>query len=52
LKIKRVWVPALIIVLLAVVFVWLTGYTSLQLLNATVSHRGYVRTTDIAYGFG
>jgi coenzyme F420-reducing hydrogenase gamma subunit len=28
LKIKRVWVPALIIVLLAVVIVWLTGCTT------------------------
>lgn len=28
----------------------LSGCTGLQLLNATVSHRGYVRTTDIAYG--
>jgi acetyl esterase/lipase len=49
-KIKRVFVGAFIIVLLSAAAVWLTGCTGLQALNATVSHRGYVRTTDIAYG--
>jgi acetyl esterase/lipase len=50
-KIKRVLVVISILVLMAVAMAfWLTGYTSLQLLNATVSHRGYVCTTDIAYG--
>jgi hypothetical protein len=40
LKIKRVLIPALslIIVLTAAAF-WLAGCTSLQVLNATVSHR-------------
>ena len=28
----------------------LTGCSSMQLLNATVSHRGYTRTLDLAYG--
>lgn len=28
----------------------LTGCTQLQLLNATVSHRGYTRTLDLTYG--
>jgi acetyl esterase/lipase len=51
LKIKRVLIPALsLIIALAVTVFWLTGCTSLQMLNATVSHRGYVRTTDIPYG--
>jgi acetyl esterase/lipase len=50
-KIKRVLIPVLyLIIVLVVSVVWLTGCTSLQMLNATVSHRGYVRTTDIAYG--
>ena len=49
-KIKIVLVPVLIILLLAAAAVWLTGCTSLQLLNATVSHFGYGRTTDISYG--
>jgi hypothetical protein len=46
LKIKRVLVPVLILVLMAAAAFWLTGCTSLQMLNGTVSHRGYVRTTD------
>jgi hypothetical protein len=50
LKIKRVLVPVLILVFVAAAAFWLAGCTSLQLLNATVSHRGYVRTTDIPYG--
>jgi acetyl esterase/lipase len=50
LKIKHVLVPILIILLLAATAVWLTGCTGLQLLNATVSHFGYMRTTDISYG--
>jgi acetyl esterase/lipase len=50
LKIKRLPVPVLILALAAAAVCWLTGCTSLQLLNATVSHRGYVRTTDISYG--
>ena len=29
---------------------WLTGCTGLQLLDATVSHRGYRATTNISYG--
>jgi acetyl esterase/lipase len=50
-KIKRVLIPALsLLIVLAAAIFWLTGCTSLQVLNATVSHRGYVRTTDIAYG--
>jgi acetyl esterase/lipase len=49
-KINRVLITVLIIVLVAVTAFWLTGCTSLQLLNATVSHRGYVRTTDVSYG--
>ena len=49
-KIKRVLVGVLILLLVAVATLWLTGCTSLQLLNATVSRRGYVRTTDLAYG--
>jgi acetyl esterase/lipase len=48
-KIKPVVVLFIIMVLTATTFL-LGGCTSLQLLNATVSHRGYVRTTDIAYG--
>ena len=48
-KIKRVLVSTLIIIMLAVTAFWLSGCTSLQMLNATVSHRGYSRTTDIAY---
>jgi hypothetical protein len=41
LKIKRVLIPALyLIIVLAVTVFWLTGCTSLQVLNATVSHRG------------
>jgi hypothetical protein len=39
----------LILVLWAAAAFWLTGCTGLQLLSATVSHRGYVRTTDIPY---
>jgi acetyl esterase/lipase len=50
LKIKRVLVPILILVLVAAAAFCLTGCTGLQLLNATVSHRGYVRTANIAYG--
>jgi acetyl esterase/lipase len=49
-KIKRVLIPVLILAFVMVAAFWLTGCTSLQMLNATVSHRGYVRTTDIAYG--
>jgi acetyl esterase/lipase len=48
-KINRVLVTVSIIVLMAVTAFWLTGCTSLQLLNATVSHRGYMRTTNIPY---
>jgi acetyl esterase/lipase len=48
-KIKRVLLPVLIIVAVLAVAA-LTSCTSLQLLNATVSHRGYGRTTDITYG--
>jgi len=39
----------LILVIITVAF-GLTGCTSLQLLNATVSHFGYTRHTDLAYG--
>jgi acetyl esterase/lipase len=49
-KINRLLVTVSIIVLMAVTAFWLTGCTSLQLLNATVSHRGYMRTTNIPYG--
>jgi acetyl esterase/lipase len=50
-KLKRMLIPALsLIIVLAVTVFWLTGCSSLQVLNATVSHRGYVRTTDIPYG--
>jgi acetyl esterase/lipase len=34
----------------AVTAFWLTGCTSLQWLDVTVSHRGYVATTNIPYG--
>jgi hypothetical protein len=48
LKIERVLIPALFsVIMLAVAVFWLTGCTSLQVLNATVWHRGYMRTTDI-----
>jgi acetyl esterase/lipase len=47
-KIKRGFVAVLIVA--GATAVWLTGCTSLQMLNATVSHRGYVRTTNIPYG--
>jgi acetyl esterase/lipase len=40
----------LILLLAVAAAVGLTGCTSLQLLNATVSHRGYVRTTNLAFG--
>jgi len=43
-------VPVLILLLVAAAAFGLTGCTSFQLLNATVSHRGYVRTTDLAFG--
>lgn len=46
-KTRRVLVPVLILML---VVAGLTGCTGLQLLNATVSHQGYVRTTNIPYG--
>ena len=36
--------------LLLLVTAALVGCTSIELLNATVSHRGYTRTTDLAYG--
>lgn len=49
-KTKRVLISILILIAVATAAVWLTGCTSLQMLNATVSHRGYVRTPDIAYG--
>ncbi len=49
-KIKRPPVPALVLALMAMVAFSLAGCTRLQLLNATVSHRGYVRFTDIPYG--
>ena len=42
--------PVLILLLAAGAAFWLTGCTRLQLLNATVSHRGYVRTTNLAFG--
>jgi acetyl esterase/lipase len=51
-KIRGLLAPILIILTLALATFWLTGCTSLQLLNATVSHFGYARTTDIAYGPG
>jgi acetyl esterase/lipase len=47
-KIKRGFVAVLIVA--GATAVWLTGCTSLQMLNATVSHRGYVRITNIPYG--
>jgi len=50
LKIKRVLVPVVIIVLVLAAAFWLTGCNGLQVLNATVSHRGYTRTADISYG--
>jgi hypothetical protein len=51
LKIKRLLIPALyLIIVLTMVLFWLTGCTSLQVLNATVSHRCYLRTMDIPYG--
>ena len=43
-KIKTVLVSLLILVLIAATALFLTGCTSLQLLNATVSRRGYIRT--------
>ncbi len=49
-KIKHGLASLMIVVLTAASIVWLTGCTGLQLLNATVAHRGYVRTTDISYG--
>jgi acetyl esterase/lipase len=49
-KFKRVLALVFMIVALAAAAFWLTGCTSLQVLNATVSHFGYVRTTDISYG--
>lgn len=51
-KIKpgRVVVILSLILVLAMTVFWLTGCTELQLLNATVSHRGYVRTVNIPYG--
>lgn len=50
-KIKRGLIVVLFLtIVLAVAAFWLTGCTSLQLLNATVSHRGYVRTINIPYG--
>ena len=42
--------PVLILLLAAGAAFWLTGCTRLQLLNATVSHRGYDRTTNLAFG--
>ncbi len=41
---------SLLVLLLPASAFWLTGCTGLQLLNATVSHRGYIRTTNISYG--
>jgi acetyl esterase/lipase len=38
------------ILLASTITVMLTSCSQLQLLNATVSHRGYDRTTDLAYG--
>jgi acetyl esterase/lipase len=48
-KIKNVLICVLIIVLAVAVF-YLKRYTGLQWLNATVSHSGYSRITNIAYG--
>jgi acetyl esterase/lipase len=49
-KIKRRLFPALIIALAAGTTLGLTGCTGFQVLNATISHRGYTRTRDISYG--
>jgi hypothetical protein len=47
-----VLIPALsLIIALAVTVFWLTGCTSLQMLNATVSHRGYSLTHLIDDGY-
>lgn len=48
-KIKNVMIFVLIVMLALTAFC-LEGCTSLQLLNATVSHWGYSRITNIAYG--
>ena len=48
-KLKRMLWFLSVLVLVAGIFL-LTGCTQLQLLNATVSHRGYTRTLDLAYG--
>jgi acetyl esterase/lipase len=49
-KIKPMLASALLIIAFIAAAFWLTGCTELQMLNATVSHFGYVRTTNIAYG--
>jgi acetyl esterase/lipase len=50
-KIKRGLILAFsLVIVLAVAVFLLTGCTGLQALNATVSHRGYVRITNIPYG--
>lgn len=48
-NIKRVMILFIVGALAATVFI-LAGCTKLQLLNATVSHRGYSRMTNLAYG--
>jgi acetyl esterase/lipase len=48
-KFKRMfWIIAVLLLLAAIGL--FTGCTKLQLLNATVSHGGYTRTVDLAYG--
>jgi acetyl esterase/lipase len=50
LKARHMFISILILALVVVAGIGLTGCSKLRLLDATVSHRGYTRTTDIAYG--
>jgi len=49
-KIKPILVSVLFVIALTDAAFWLTGCTELQMLNATVSHFGYVGKLNIAYG--